>query len=146
MLTDAGKCPSEKEFIFFGNLVHPSGAVAHQGDNLTGVGDGDDEQIKIDLFKIPGNITKIAFAVTIYEAETRRQNFGQVNNAFIRIYDETNGQEMIRYDLGEDFSIETAAIFGELYKHGGEWKFNAIGSGYQGGLAAICMNYGIEVG
>ena len=91
-------------------------------------------------------ITKIAFAVTIYEAETRRQNFGQVNNAFIRIYDENNGQEILRYDLGEDFSIETAAIFGELYKHGGEWKFNAIGSGYQGGLAAICASYGIEVG
>lgn len=146
LLTDTGKVSRQEDFIFFGNLTHPSGAVSHQGDNLTGVGDGDDEQIKIDLALVPENITKIAFAVTIYEAETRRQNFGQVNNAFIRIYDENNGQEILRYDLGEDFSIETAAIFGELYKHGGEWKFNAIGSGYQGGLAAICNSYGIEVG
>lgn len=146
LLTDAGKVSCQKDFVFFGNLNHPSGAVIHQGDNLTGVGDGDDEQIKINLSLVPENITKIAFAVTIYEAETRRQNFGQVNNAFIRIYDENNGQEILRYDLGEDFSIETAAIFGELYKHGGEWKFNAIGSGYQGGLAAICASYGIEVG
>lgn len=146
LLTDAGKVSCQEDFVFFGNLNHPSGAVIHQGDNLTGVGDGDDEQIKINLSLVPENITKIAFAVTIYEAETRRQNFGQVNNAFIRIYDENNGQEILRYDLGEDFSIETAAIFGELYKHGEEWKFNAIGSGYQGGLAAICASYGIEVG
>ena len=146
LLTDSGKVSRQEDFIFFGNLTHPSGAVSHQGDNLTGVGDGDDEQIKINLALVPENITKIAFAVTIYEAETRRQNFGQVNNAFIRIYDESNGLEILRYDLGEDFSIETAAIFGELYKHGNEWKFNAIGSGYQGGLAAICNSYGIEVG
>ncbi len=146
MLSDNGKCPSDKEFIFFGNLAHPTGAVIHQGDNLTGAGEGDDEQIKIDLSKVPDNIVKIAFAVTIYDAETRKQNFGQVSNAFIRICDEANGQELLRYDLGEDFSIETAAIFGELYKNGGEWKFNAIGSGYQGGLAAICANYGVEVG
>ncbi len=146
MLTDTGKCPSDKEFVFFGNLTHPSGAVVHLGDNLTGVGEGDDEQIKIDLSKVPDNIVKIAFAVTIYDAEIRKQNFGQVSNAFIRICDESNGQELLRYDLGEDFSIETAAIFGELYKNGGEWKFNAIGSGFQGGLAAICANYGVEVG
>lgn len=146
MLSDNGKCPSDKEFIFFSNLAHPTGAVIHQGDNLTGAGEGDDEQIKIDLSKVPDNIVKIAFAVTIYDAETRKQNFGQVSNAFIRICDEANGQELLRYDLGEDFSIETAAIFGELYKNGGEWKFNAIGSGYQGGLAAICANYGVEVG
>ncbi len=107
--------------------------------------DGDDEQIKIDLSKVPANITKIAFTVTIYESEARRQNFGQVNNAFIRIYNEENGEEMLRYDLGEDFSIETAAVFGELYKNGAEWKFNAIGSGYQGGLAALCANFGVEV-
>ena len=145
MLTDAGKVSCQEDFIFYGNLSHPSGSVIHQGDNLTGVGDGDDEQIRINLSLIPENITKIAFAVTICDAEARRQNFGQINNAFIRIYDEANGQEILRYDLGEDFSIETAAIFGELYKHGGEWKFNAIGSGYQGGLAAICANYGIDV-
>ena len=105
----------------------------------------DDEQIKVDLSAVPANITKIAFTVTIYEAEARRQNFGQVNNAFVRIYNEATGEELLRYDLGEDFSIETAAVFGELYKNGGEWKFNAIGSGYQGGLAALCANYGVEV-
>ena len=144
LLTDAGKVSCQEDFVFYGNLQHPSGSVVHQGDNRTGVGEGDDEQIKIDLSLVPQHISKIAFAVTIYDAETRRQNFGQVSNAFIRIYDETNGQEILRYDLGEDFSIETAAIFGELYKHNGEWKFNAIGSGYQGGLAAICANYGID--
>ena len=111
------------------------------GDNRTGAGEGDDEQICVDLSLVPGNITKIAFTVTIYEAEQRRQNFGQVNNAFIRIYNEQTGEELLRYDLGEDFSIETAAVFGELYKNGNEWKFNAIGSGYQGGLAALCANY-----
>lgn len=145
LLTDSGKVSRPEDFVFFGNLTHPSGAVLHMGDNLTGAGDGDDEQIKISLSQIPDNITKIAFTVTIYEAEARRQNFGQVNNAFIRIYNEDNGEEILRYDLGEDFSIETAAVFGELYKNNGEWKFNAIGSGYQGGLAALCANYGVEV-
>lgn len=145
LLTDSGKVSNQNDFIYFGNLAHPSGAVQHLGDNLTGVGEGDDEQIKIDLTKVPANITKIAFTVTIYEAEARRQNFGQVNNAFVRIYNDSTGEELLRYDLGEDFSIETAAVFGELYKNGGEWKFNAIGSGYQGGLAALCNNYGIDV-
>ena len=134
LLGENGKTTRGEDFVFYGNLRHPSGAVEHLGDNLTGVGDGDDEQIN-----------RIAFTVTIYEAEERRQNFGQINNAFIRIYDETNGQELLRYDLGEDFSIETAAVFGELYKNNGEWKFNAIGSGYQGGLAALCANYGVDV-
>ena len=145
MLTDSGKVSCQNDFIYYGNLTHPSGSVQHQGDNLTGAGDGDDEQIRIDLSKVPANITKIAFTVTIYDAEARHQNFGQVNNAFVRIYNEANGEELLRYDLGEDFSIETAAVFGELYKHGDEWKFNAIRSGYQGGLAALCNNYGIEV-
>ena len=145
MLTDSGKVSCQNDFIYYGNLTHPSGSVQHQGDNLTGVGDGDDEQIRIDLSKVPANITKIAFTVTIYDAEARHQNFGQVNNAFVRIYNEANGEELLRYDLGEDFSIETAAVFGELYKHGDEWKFNAIGSGFQGGLAALCGHYGIEV-
>ena len=104
----------------------------------------DDEQMRIDLSKVPANIEKIAFTVTIYDAETRNQNFGQVNNAFVRIYNEETGEEMMRYDLGEDFSIETAAVFGELYRNNGEWKFNAIGSGFYGGLAALCANYGIE--
>lgn len=145
MTGDDGKCPTENEFIFYGNLVHTSEAVKHLGDNLTGEGDGDDEQIQIDLSKIPANVSKIAFTVTIYDAETRRQNFGQVSNAFIRIVDEATGTELIRYDLGEDFSIETAVVVGELYKNNGEWKFNAIGSGFQGGLAALCGHYGIEV-
>ncbi len=144
LLTDSGKVSTQEDFVFFGNLLHPSGSVQHMGDNLTGAGDGDDEQIKVELSKVPGNITKIAFTVTIYKPEERRQNFGQINNAFIRIYNEETGEEMLRYDLGEDFSIETAAVFGELYKNGSEWKFNAIGSGYQGGLAALCANYGID--
>ena len=143
-LTDSGKVSSQNDFVFFGNLNHQSGAVSHLGDNLTGAGDGDDEQIKIDLSKIPAEITKIAFTVTIYEAEARRQNFGQVSNAFVRIFDENTGEELLRYDLGEDFSIETAVVFGELYKNADEWKFNAIGSGSQGGLAALCNMYGID--
>ena len=146
LLTDTGKVSGQDDFVFYGNLKHPSGAVEHCGDNLTGAGEGDDEQIKINLDMIPDSISKIAFTATIYEAEERRQNFGQVSNAFIRIYNEETGEEMLRYDLGEDFSIETAVVFGELYKNNGEWKFNAIGSGYQGGLAALCDNYGIQVG
>ena len=144
MVGASGKCPSEKEFVFYGNLEHTSGAVKHMGDNLTGEGDGDDEQIQIDLSKVPANVEKIAFTVTIYDAEIRHQNFGQVSNAFIRLVDEVSGTEMIRYDLGEDFSIETAVVVGELYRYNGEWKFNAIGSGFQGGLAALCAHYGIE--
>ena len=140
-----GKCPTEMEFVFYNNLEHQSGSVKHMGDNLTGEGDGDDEQIKINLNAIPANISRIAFSVTIYDADARRQNFGQVNNAYIRIYNELTGEEILRYVLGEDFSIETAAVFGELYRNNNEWKFNAIGSGYQGGLAALCGNFGIDV-
>ncbi len=140
-----GKCPSEKEFIFYSNLKHPSGAVESMGDNRTGGGDGDDEQIMVDLSKVPSNIERIAFTCTIYEADSRGQNFGQVSNAFIRIVDQDSGEEILRYDLGEDFSIETAIVVGELYKHNGDWKFNAIGSGFQGGLAALCSHYGIDV-
>lgn len=140
-----GKCPTEKEFVFYGNLEHGSGSVKHMGDNLTGEGDGDDEQILIDLSKVPSNVEKIAFTVTIYDADQRRQNFGQVSNAYIRIVDDATNTELIRYDLGEDFSIETAVVVGELYRHNGEWKFNAIGSGFQGGLAALCAHYGIDV-
>ena len=145
LLGENGKTPTEKEFVFYGNLEHPSDAVKHMGDNLTGDGEGDDEQVSVDLSKVPANIQKIAFTVTIYDADVRHQNFGQVSNAFIRIVDETNNQEIIRYDLGEDFSIETAIVVGELYRNNGEWKFNAIGSGFQGGLAALCGHYGIEV-
>ena len=145
MLGADGKCPTDKEFVFYGNLKPASGSVNHMGDNLTGEGDGDDEQIQIDLSKVPANIEKIAFTVTIYDAETRHQNFGQVSNAFIRLVDEATNAELIRYDLGEDFSIETAVVVGELYRNNGEWKFNAIGSGFQGGLAALCGYYGIDV-
>ena len=116
-----GKCTCDQDFIFYGNLEHPSGAVVHQGDNLTGAGEGDDEQIMVDLSMVPANIEKIAFTVTIYEAERRRQNFGQVSNSFIRIVNMENDQEIIHFDLGEDFSIETAMVVGELYKHNGEW-------------------------
>lgn len=145
LLADTGRVSQPEDFVFYGNLTHPSGSVQHQGDNLTGDGDGDDEQIKIDLSQVPAHITRIAFTVTIYDADTRNQNFGQVNNAYIRIYNEATGEELLRYDLGEDFSIETAAVFGELYKHNDEWKFNAIGSGYEGGLAALCGNFGVDV-
>ena len=145
MLGANGRCPTEKEFIFYGNLEHSSGSIKHMGDNLTGEGEGDDEEIHVDLSKIPPNVEKVAFTVTIYEAEARRQNFGQVSYSYIGILDQTTGAELIRYDLGEDFSIETAIVVGELYRHNGEWKFNAIGSGFQGGLAALCGHYGIEV-
>lgn len=145
LLTDSGKVGVQEDFVFYGNLKHPSEAVVHMGDNLTGEGEGDDEQIEVDLSKVPANITRISFTVTIYDSDVRRQNFGQVSNAFIRIVNADTNQELIRYDLGEDFSIETAIVVGELYKHGSEWKFNAIGSGFQGGLAALCGNFGIEV-
>ena len=145
LVTENGKVSRGEDFVFYGNLTHPSGSVQHMGDNLTGEGEGDDEQIKVNLSAVPANIAKIVFTVTIYDAETRRQNFGQVSNAFIRIYNEDTGEEMLRYDLGEVFSIETAAVFGELYKNGNEWKFNAIGSGYQGGLAALCASFGVDV-
>ncbi len=140
-----GKVTSDADFVFYGNLKHASGAVEHMGDNLTGDGDGDDEQIKVNLSAVPANIEKIGFTVTIYDAETRKQNFGQVSNAYIRIFDETSNAELIRYDLGEDFSVETAVVVGEMYRNNGEWKFNAIGSGFQGGLFALCKNYGVNV-
>lgn len=145
MICENGKVINDADFVFYNNLVHESGAVEHMGDNLTGDGEGDDEQIKVDLSKVPVQYQKIAFTVTINEADTRKQNFGQVSNAFIRIVNEVNGQELLRFDLGEDFSVETAVIFAELYRHAGEWKFSAIGSGFKGGLAALCNNYGIEV-
>lgn len=140
-----GKVASDADFVFYGNLKHASNSVEHLGDNLTGAGEGDDEEIKVDLSSVPANIEKISFTVTIYEAEERKQNFGQVSNAFIRIIDEAKNEELIRYDLGEDFSIETAVVVGELYRHNGEWKFNAIGSGFQGGLKALCQNFGVNV-
>lgn len=143
LLNSNEKVRDQGDFIFYGNLSHASGAVVHAGDNLTGGGDGDDEQIMIDLSKVPADVQKIDFTVTIYQAEERRQNFGQVSNAYIRVMDDSC-KELIRYDLGEDFSIETAVVVGELYRSGSEWKFNAIGSGFQGGLKALCANYGID--
>lgn len=145
LLGSNGKVTNSNDFIFFNNLEHPSGSVISMGDNLTGEGDGDDEQLKVDLSKVPADIEKIDFVVTIYDAENRKQNFGQVSNAFIRIVNEENNEEVIRYDLGEDFSIETSIIVGEIYRHNGEWKFNAIGSGFNGGLAALGKNYGLDL-
>ena len=140
-----GKVSDDSDFVFYGNLKHASGGVEHLGDNLTGEGEGDDEEIKIDLSKVPANVEKIDFTVTIYEADERKQNFGQVENAFIRVVNMATNEELIRYDLGEDFSIETAVVIGELYRNKGEWKFNAIGSGFSGGLAALCGNFGVNV-
>lgn len=143
LLGENGKVTNDKDFIFFNNLRHPSGAVVHMGDNLTGDGDGDDEQIIVDLTKIPEHINKIAFAVTIYDADNRMQNFGMVSNSYIRMVNKDTNEEMIRYDLGEDYSTETSMVIGELYRHNGEWKFNAIGAGYAGGLQALCNGYGL---
>ncbi len=145
MLGANGKVQNDADFVFYNNPKHSSGAVQHMGDNRTGAGEGDDEVIRVDLAKVPAGIDKIDFTVTIHEADTRKQNFGQVSNAFIRIVDEAKGEELIRYDLGEDFSIETAVVVGELYRNAGEWKFNAIGSGFKGGLRALCLNFGVNV-
>lgn len=145
-LVDANnKCQNDLDFIFYNNLQHPSGSVTHTGDNRTGEGDGDDEQLIVDFTKIPANIHRIGITVTIHDAETHGQNFGQVSNAFVRLVDNANNQELLRFDLGEDFSIETAVVICELYRHGDDWKFNAIGSGFSGGLASLCRNYGLQV-
>lgn len=135
-----------EDFIYYNNLVGGNGSVKHTGDNLTGEGEGDDEQIKVDLALVPVHVDKLAFAVTIHEAAQRAQNFGQVSNAFVRVVNETDGKEVMRYDLGEDFSVETALIVCELYRYQGEWKFNAVGNGFSGGLSALCSNYGLQVG
>ncbi|OOM11852.1 TerD family protein [Clostridium saccharobutylicum] len=140
-----GMVHNDLDFIFYNNLKHSSGAIEHLGDNLTGDGDGDDEEIIIDLSLIPQNISRINFTVTIHEAGERSQNFGQVSNAYVRVVNSDNSQELLKYDLGEDFSIETAIVVAEIYRHNGEWKFNAIGSGFQGGLAALCRNFGLNV-
>lgn len=142
---DDDKVHEDLDFIFYNNLKHETGAIEHLGDNLTGEGEGDDEQILVDLSLIPSRITRINFTVTIHEADERGQNFGQVSNAYVRVVNEETGEELIRYDLGEDFSIETAIVVAELYRHNGEWKFNAIGNGFSGGLAALCQNFGLQV-
>jgi tellurium resistance protein TerD len=146
LLDQNGRAGGIEDFIFYNNLVGGDGSVQHTGDNLTGEGEGDDEQIKIDLASVPSHVDKIAITVTIHEAVTRGQNFGQVSNAYVRVVNEVNDQEVIRYDLGEDFSVETALVVCELYRHQGEWKFNAVGSGFSGGLAALCANYGLQAG
>lgn len=145
MLGENGKVLSDQHFIFYGALNSLCGSVEHTGDNLTGDGDGDDESIKIDLEKVPQNVQKIVIAVTIHDAVARDQNFGQVSNAFIRVVDDVTNLEVVRYDLSEDYSIETALIFGELYRYGGEWKFRAVGQGYEGGLHAMAVNYGVNI-
>lgn len=145
MVGKSGKVEQDEDFIFYNNLKHPSEAVEHLGDNRTGDGDGDDEEILIDFSKMPDRIDKIAVTVTIYEAKERRQNFGQVNNSYVRLVNSDNEEELLRYDLGEEFSIETAIVVCEIYKYNGQWKFNAIGSGFEGGLEALCRNYGLNV-
>jgi tellurium resistance protein TerD len=145
LLGENGKVSGEADFVFYNQPKHSSSSVWSTGDNRTGEGEGDDEQIKVDLSLVPASVQKIAFTVTIHDAETRKQNFGQVSNAFIRIVDETSNNEIMRYDLGEDYSVETAVIVAELYRNGAEWKFNAIGSGFKGGLKALANNYGLTI-
>ncbi|MBF0413270.1 MAG: TerD family protein [Desulfamplus sp.] len=148
LLNASGKVRNDGDFVFYGNLKAIDGAVEHLGDNLTGAGEGDDEVIKVNFAQLDASasdVEKIALVVTIHEAETRKQNFGQVNNAFIRILNDDNQTEIVRYDLSEDFSMETALVFGEIYKKGGEWRFTAVGQGYAGGLAAACKDYGVNI-
>ena len=144
MLAGTGKVRSEADFIFYNQTQGPG--VTHKGDNRTGEGEGDDEVIEIDLSQVPADIERISFTVTIDQADVKKQNFGMVENSYIRVCDLASGTELIRYDLGEDFSVETAVVVAELYRHGAEWKFNAIGSGFQGGLAALCANFGVNIG
>jgi tellurium resistance protein TerD len=139
------KVLSDQHFVFYNNLRSPDGSIQHVGDNLTGEGDGDDEVINVDLKAVPPNVTNIFFPVSIHEAELRGQNFGQVTNAFIRVVDRSTGNELVRYDLSEDASSETAMTFGELYRHNGEWKFRAIGQGYASGLSGIARDYGVNI-
>jgi tellurium resistance protein TerD len=144
LLAESGKVRSDSDFIFYNQLKSSDGSVEHTGDNLTGEGEGDDESIKVDLSRVPEAIQKIAVAVTIHDAENRRQNFGMVENAFIRVVNDSDNKEIARYDLSEDYSTETALIFGEIYRHGAEWKFRAVGQGFQGGLAPLARNYGVN--
>lgn len=145
VLNADGKVRADSDFIFFNNKQNAEGSVVHGGDNRTGEGDGDDETIIIDLSKMPANVEKVAVCVTIYDAETRKQNFGQVSRAYVRVINEANQQEVARYDLSEDGSVETAMVFGEVYKHNNEWKFKAIGQGFKGGLGPLAASYGVNV-
>ncbi|MBQ2603481.1 MAG: TerD family protein [Acutalibacteraceae bacterium] len=144
MLGENGKVRSSDDFIFYNQKVGPG--VEHMGDNRTGEGEGDDEVINVDLTAIPADVTRVSFTVTIDQADERKQNFGMVENSYIRVLDAASGTELIRYDLGEDFSVETAVVVADLYRHNGEWKFNAIGMGFAGGLAALCANFGVDIG
>jgi tellurium resistance protein TerD len=146
LLNASGKVRGDTDFIFYNQVKAIDGSVEHTGDNRSGAGEGDDEAIKVDLSKVSMDIQKIAFTVTIHDADARKQNFGQVGNAFIRIVNELTGTEIVRYDLAEDYSTETAMVFGELYRHNSEWKFRAVGQGYAGGLKAMCDQYGIMIG
>ncbi|QJD96452.1 TerD family protein [Mucilaginibacter robiniae] len=141
ILGDNKKLLADEYFVFYNNLVSPDNAVEHTGDNLTGAGDGDDEQIKVDLSKIDSRATEICIVVTIHEAASRRQNFGQVRNSFMRIFNADTNTEMLKYELEEDFSIETAVEFGRIYKRNNEWKFEAMGSGMKGGLQEYLNKY-----
>ncbi|MDR7318028.1 TerD family protein [Brevibacillus nitrificans] len=146
LLNGSGKVGSDADFIFYGNKANANSSVVHSGDNRTGAGDGDDETVEVNLATVPAGVEKIAFTITIYEADQRAQNFGQVSNAYVRILNKATGAELIRYDLGEDFSIETAVVVGELYRHSGEWKFAAVGAGYQNGLTGLATDYGVNIG
>ena len=146
LLLDAGgKVPTDQHFVFFNNLKSPEGSVEHLGDNLTGAGEGDDEQLKVDLSSVPAEVDKIVFPVSIYDAESRGQSFGQVRNAFIRVVNGDGSGEIARYDLSEDASTETAMVFGELYRNAGEWKFRAVGQGYASGLRGIAQDFGVNL-
>jgi len=140
-----GKVTSDANFVFFNNLKSPDGSVEHTGDNITGEGEGDDEQIKVNLASVPADVDKIVFPVSIYDAVTRSQNFGQVRNAYIRIVNQAGGAELARYDLSEDAATETAMVFGELYRNGAEWKFRAVGQGYASGLEGIARDFGVNL-
>lgn len=144
LLKSDGKVRADSDFIFYNQLKSTDGSVEHTGDNRTGEGDGDDEAIKIDLSKVPADVDKIAITVTIHEADARRQNFGQVRNAFIRLVNQDNNNEVVRYDLAEDASTETAMIFAELYRNGSEWKFRAVGQGFNGGLKPLAESFGLK--
>ena len=145
VLNAEGKAVSDKHFVFFNNLTTPDGTVEHTGDNLTGEGEGDDEQVKVNLAALPAEVDKVVFPVSIYDADTRSQSFGQVRNAFIRVVNSAGGAEIARYDLTEDASTETAMVFGELYRNGADWKFRAVGQGYASGLAGIARDFGVNV-
>jgi len=146
LLGENGKALRDEDFIFYNNLKGRNDCLIHTGDNRTGEGEGDDEQLIMDFSKVPPEIHKIAITVTIHDAEARRQNFGQVSNAFVRVVNSDTNEEILRYDLAEEFSIETAIVVCEIYRYNGEWKFNAVGSGFQGGLRALCNNFGLQVG